>query len=83
MTEGQDCKEEEEELVKGQKHNCKLLIWVMVLTLASIMPEDDGSSFLLHVLCDSVQNGTRMGAEKGKRGGVERLRKWMLLNERR
>jgi len=56
VTEGGDRKEEEE-LVKGQKHNCKLLIWVTVLTLASIMPEDAGSSLMPHGLCDSVQNG--------------------------
>jgi len=56
VTEGGDRKEEKE-LVKGQKHNCKLLIWVTVLTLASIMPEDAGSSLMPHGLCDSVQNG--------------------------
>lgn len=52
MAEGRD-REEEEELVKGQKHNCKLLIWVTFLTLASIVPENAGSSLLPHVLCDS------------------------------
>lgn len=36
----------------GQKHNCKLLIWVTVLALASILPEDaPGSSLFPPASC--------------------------------